>query len=128
MTTPILLTGATGNTGRAIAEQLTKRGVPFVAMVRSDGRRRELEALGMTTIHGDFDDPESLERALAGIEKAYLVCTPDEHLIPREGAFIRAAASAGVRLVVKCSAYLAALDGPTQNLRSHGEIERTTSP
>jgi uncharacterized protein YbjT (DUF2867 family) len=124
MTTPVLLTGATGNTGRVIAEQLAARGVPFVAMARSDRRRHELEALGIATVHGDFDDPEHLERALAGIESAYLVCTPDEHLIAREGAFIRAAASAGVRRVVKCSAYLAAVDGPSQNLRSHGEIER----
>lgn len=124
LTTTILLTGATGNTGQVIASQLAARGVPFVAMARSDARRRELEALGIATVHGDFDDPKSLESALAGIEHAYLVCTPDEHLVAREGAFIRAAASAGVKHVVKCSAYLAAVDGPTQNLRSHGEIER----
>jgi uncharacterized protein YbjT (DUF2867 family) len=124
MTTPILLTGATGNTGHVVAEQLVARGVPIVAMARSAARRRELEAAGIDTVHGDFDDPASLRRALAGIEKAYLVCTPDEKLVRRETAFIHAAAHAGVRLVVKCSAYWAGEDAVTQNLRSHGVIER----
>lgn len=124
MTTPILLTGASGNTGRVVAEQLVARGVPLVAMARSEARRRELEAAGLPTVHGDFDDPRSLERALAGVEKAYLVCTPDERLVPRETAFIAAAKRAGVRLVVKCSAFWAGHDGPTQNLRAHGAIEQ----
>ena len=120
----ILLTGATGNTGQVVAEQLSSRGIPFVAMVRSEPNRRNLEAVGVATIAGDFDDSNSLARALKGIEKAYLVCTPDEHVIPRELAFIRMAKAAGVRHVVKCSAFWAALDGPTQNLRAHGKIER----
>jgi uncharacterized protein YbjT (DUF2867 family) len=123
-TTPILLTGATGNTGRVIAEQLAARGVPFVTMARSASRRQELEAAGIASVHGDFDDPSSLDRALAGVEKAYLVCTPDEALVPRETAFIDAAKRAGVRHLVKCSAYLASTDGPSQNLRSHGQIEQ----
>lgn len=124
MTTPILLTGATGNTGRVIAEGLAARGIPFVAMARSDARRRELEAAGIATVHGDFDDPPSLDRALANIEKAYLVCTPDEQLVPRETAFIDAAKRAGLRGLVKCSAFWAGTDGPTQNLRAHGRIEQ----
>lgn len=124
MTIPILLTGATGNTGQVIAEELTRRGVSFVAMTRSASSRARLDALGIPSIGGDFDDPVSLDRALRGVEKAYLVCTPDEKLIPREVAFIDAAKRAGVRHIVKCSAFFAGLDAPTQNLRSHGEIER----
>jgi uncharacterized protein YbjT (DUF2867 family) len=125
MNTPtILLTGATGNTGQVVAEQLARRGIPFVAMVRSETNRRKLEASGVATIAGDFDDSSSLVRALAGIEQAYLVCTPDEHVIPRELAFIRAAKAAGVRHLVKCSAFWAGPDAVTQNLRAHGIIER----
>lgn len=120
----ILLTGATGNTGQVVAEQLARRGIPFVAMVRSESNRRKLEAVGVATIPGDFDDPTSLARALTGIEQAYLVCTPDEQVVPRELAFIRAAKTAGVRHLVKCSAFWAGLEAPTQNLRAHGEIER----
>jgi uncharacterized protein YbjT (DUF2867 family) len=123
----ILLTGATGNTGQVVAEQLRARGVAFTAMARSEPNRRTLEAAGTPTIAGDFDDPRTLERALAGIEKAYLVCTPDEHLVRRETAFIRAAKAAGVRLIVKCSAFSAAPLAVSQNLRSHATIERELS-
>lgn len=120
----IVLTGATGNTGRVVAEELSRRGVPFVAMTRSAKHVATLEACGIRTVFGDFDDPASLVEALKGAEKAYLVCTPDHTLVRRETAFLQAAKVAGVRHVVKCSAYMAGLDAETQNLRSHGAIER----
>ncbi|MFV8754513.1 SDR family oxidoreductase [Nannocystaceae bacterium ST9] len=123
MIKPILITGATGNTGRVVAERLRERGVPFLAMARSLARERELAEHGIEARSGDFDDLPSMVRALAGIETAYLVCTPDELLIPREVAFIRAAKQAGVRRIVKCSAYWADLTAETANLRAHGAIE-----
>ena len=36
---PVLVTGATGNTGQAIVEALARRGTPVRAMVRSPGHR-----------------------------------------------------------------------------------------
>lgn len=124
MSAPILLTGATGNTGQVVAELLQRRGVPIVGMVRSEANRRRLAERGVPTVHGDFDDPASLRRALAGIETAYLVCTPDERLAPRETAFVRAAVEVGVKRIVKGSAYWAGLAAPTQNLRSNAHVER----
>lgn len=127
MSERILITGATGNTGSLVAEGLQKLAVPgleVVAMARSAANRARLAARGLASVHGDFDDPASLVRALGGVSRAYLVCTPDERLIPRETAFITAARAAGVRHIVKCSAYMAAIAGETQNLRSHGVIER----
>ena len=124
MNEPVLLTGATGNTGQVVAEELRRMGVPVVGMARSSKNRERLEAQGIRTVHGDFDDPESLTRGLAGVKRAYLVCTPDEKLVARESAFVRAAKKAGVEHVVKCSAYMADEEGETKNLRSHGVIER----
>ena len=124
MTERILITGATGNTGRVVAAELLGRVGPelsIVAMARGEASRARLAARGLPTVHGDFDDPASLVRALAGVTRAYLVFTPDERLIARETAFITAARAAGVRHIVKCSAYMADIDGETQNLRSHGE-------
>lgn len=122
MSAQIVLTGATGNTGQIIAQKLAQRGVPFAAMVRSEANRVMLEAQGIATVRGDFDDPESLVRALEGAERAYLVCTPDERLVARETAFITAAKRAGVRHVVKCSAYAAGPEGPTGICRAHGRV------
>lgn len=124
MKSSIILTGATGNTGQVIAERLRERGVPFAALARSEKNRNKLASSGISPIEGDFDEPASLTRALKGFETAYLVCTPDHLLVPRELAFIKAAKDAGVRRIVKCSAYLAAVDSESQNLRSHGIIER----
>ena len=120
----IVLTGATGNTGQVIAEKLKRRGVPFVAMARSEKSRAKLAASDIDVVPGDFDDPPSMVGALEGAEKAYLVCTPDQLLVPRETAFIAVAKQAGIRHIVKCSAYLAGVDAETGNLRSHGIIER----
>ncbi len=120
----IVVTGATGNTGQLVADELKKRRVPFVAMARSEKNRRKLAERGIESVPGDFDDTASMVKALQGAEKAYLVCTPDHHMGPRETAFIRAAEKAGVRHIVKCSAYWAGLDAPSGNLRSHGRIER----
>jgi uncharacterized protein YbjT (DUF2867 family) len=127
MSERILITGATGNTGRVVAAELLGRVGPelsIVAMARSRRNRARLAAQGVPSVHGDFDDPASLVRALTGRDPAYLVCTPDERLIARETAFITAARAAGVRHIVSCSAYMADVDGETQNLRSHGVIEQ----
>lgn len=120
----IVVTGATGNTGQLVADELQRRGVPFVAMTRSEKNKRRLAERGIESVHGDFDDPASMVKALQGAEKAYLVCTPDHMMGPRETAFIHAADKAKVKHIVKCSAYWAGLDAPTGNLRSHGRIER----
>lgn len=119
----ILLTGATGNTGREIVRLLGSRGVPFRCMVRRDAAKDELERGGLTTVYGDFDQPESLEPALAGATAAYLVCTPDAGLVERESRFIEAAKAAGVGHVVKLSALLASKEAPTPNLRFHAQVE-----
>lgn len=118
-----LITGATGNTGRVIAERLKQRNISFKVMARSEMRRRELESAGFSVVMGDFDDASSLDNALMGVQKAYLVCTPDERLVPRETAFINAAKKAGVQHIIKCSAYLADVNAKSLNLRSHGIIE-----
>lgn len=124
MNNHIVITGATGNTGQVVAAECQQRGAPFVAMARSASNREVLAEAGYETVHGDFDDPATLVDALTGAAKAYLVCTPDERLIERETAFIDAAKAAGVKHIVKCSAYLADVNGATQNLRSHGTIEQ----
>jgi uncharacterized protein YbjT (DUF2867 family) len=118
-----LLVGATGNTGGVVASELAARGVPFRCLVRSDANAAKVRALGYTPAVADLDRPETLGPALDGIERAYLVCTPDERMVPRECAFVDAARAAGVRRVVKLSAYAAAPDAPSKNLRDHAAIE-----
>ena len=62
----ILVTGATGKQGGAVARQLPQRGLRVRAMTRKpDSDAREaLAALGAEVVEGDLDDAASLERAL----------------------------------------------------------------
>jgi len=120
----LIITGATGNTGQVLAELLYQNGIPFAAMARGAKRIQQLQTAGIQTVAGDFDDPASLAQALEGVEQAYLVCTPDENLVKREVAFIQAAKKAGVKQIVKCSAFAADINSESQNLRSHGQIEK----
>ena len=64
----ILVTGATGQQGGAVARELLAAGHKVRAMTRKpDGAAaRALEKLGATVVGGDLDDPDSVTRALNG--------------------------------------------------------------
>ena len=65
----ILMTGATGQQGGAIARELLSRGHPVAAMTRNPAGEpaKSLEAAGARIIQGDLDDPTSLHRAVQGM-------------------------------------------------------------
>lgn len=121
----IIVTGPTGNTGRQIIAGLQEKQIPFVAMVRSPEKQRQLAAEGIPNILADFEQPDSLLSAISmtGADRAFLVCTPDARLTRCEKNFIAAAKAAGVRHIVKAGAYAAAHDSGSPNLRMHAEVE-----
>jgi uncharacterized protein YbjT (DUF2867 family) len=71
----IVVTGATGKQGGAAFRHLKQRGFALRALVRNPEKpeARELESNGVEVLRGDFDDPESIERALDGADGAYSV-------------------------------------------------------
>ena len=50
----IMLTGATGFTGGALAKKLVAQGHTVVALVRPTGNTRSLDALGANLVEGDI--------------------------------------------------------------------------
>ena len=72
----------------------------------------------------DLSRPETLGAALEGVEKALLLTASSPDSLQQETNFIHAAKRAGVRHVVKFSAYGAGLDAPHYFGRQHGEAER----
>src|SRR5258708_16277470 len=77
MAEPIfLISGATGATGGATAEQLLekKRRVRVLAH-RQDERSERLKRMGTDVVFGDFMDFESIRAALKGTQRAYF-CYP----------------------------------------------------
>ena len=120
----ILLTGATGTTGRRVARRLTKWGYRFTAMVREPEKATGLKSSKVDLIKGDFKKPDSLRRAMEGIEHAFLLPPNTENQFRLERNFIDAARESGVRYLVKYSAIGADPDSPSRLLRWHGEAEK----
>lgn len=73
---------------------------------------------------GDFDDPSSLDRALEGVDKAFLLTPPEEPQSQWERNFVDAALRAGLGHLVFLSMRDAVPDSPTRLARSHAYTEQ----
>jgi uncharacterized protein YbjT (DUF2867 family) len=120
----ILISGATGHVGGELAKALSKKGVRFRAMVRSVGRAPTLGSLpGIELVNGDFDDRETLARALQGVERAFLLTASSERAEAQQRAFVDAARQEGVRHLVKLSQWAADRNSAVRFLRYHAAAE-----
>jgi 2-alkyl-3-oxoalkanoate reductase len=63
----LLITGATGLVGSHIAERARGQGLRTRALVRGSADAKWLEDLGVELAEGELTDPESLQRACAGV-------------------------------------------------------------
>lgn len=120
---PVLVTGATGNTGRAVVEALARRGAPVRAMVRAGTDRSRLPE-GVQTVVADFDDHASIATALEGAGRAYLVTPSSERAEEQQRHFADLAAQAGIHHLVVLSQLGADEQSPVRFLRYHGAVER----
>jgi nucleoside-diphosphate-sugar epimerase len=87
----VLLTGATGYIGRAVAEAVAAAGHVVVAAARSEAAETRLCDVGYETVRGDLRRPESLaEAAVACDGVLHLAATQDEDMAASEQATVRA--------------------------------------
>jgi len=119
----ITVTGATGNLGRVVLDDLLARIAPteIVAAARTPGK---LAGLGVEVRHGDYDDPASLRAAFAGSDVLLFVSGSDVTpgvRVRQHGNVVDAARAAGVGRVVYTSA-VHSQDGPGF-LADHGVTE-----
>ena len=105
----ILVTGATGKQGGAVAHELLARKHRVRAMTRkpdSDAARK-LRGLGAEVVQGDLNDEASIKKALAGAWGAFAIQNTWEAGVEGEEAqgkrFARAARDAGVQHFVYTS-------------------------
>lgn len=64
----ILVTGATGFIGAAVARKLSKQGHEVLALSRSDAAAAKLRAAGLTPVAGDFSVPTRLAAPAARVD------------------------------------------------------------
>jgi uncharacterized protein YbjT (DUF2867 family) len=119
----ILITGATGNTGSLLADHLAARGKSFRVLVHTPSKADQVRKGKTEAVIGDFSDPASLERALEGIERAYLVSPASPDMAKQQKAFVAAAKKTGLKRIVKLGALGTASNSPVGLLRQHAEIE-----
>ena len=107
----ITVMGATGNTGRKIAERLLEAGEQVRALGRSPEKLAQLETLGAETVAGDVRDADHLTSTFAGADAVYTLTAldptlPDYHADQdrRGEAIVAAIRASGVRHVVALSA------------------------
>lgn len=72
-----VITGATGNTGRRIAESLLASGEKVRAVSRSAASLQPLMELGAEPFVGSLDDPDMTKRAFEGARAAYAMIPPN---------------------------------------------------
>jgi len=112
----ILVTGATGQLGNLIVNNLIKRGTPanqIVAAVRSPEKAQLLTEQGVVVRKADYSDPASLNAAFEGVKRVVLVSSSEVgQRFPQHKNVIDAAKQAGVELL----AYTSLLNAQTSPL------------
>ncbi|MQY11962.1 Quinone oxidoreductase 2 [Streptomyces sp. RB5] len=108
----IVVTGATGQLGSRIVQQLLDR-LPtdrFAASARTPERAKDLADRGIQVRHGDYTRPDALTTAFTGADQVLLISagTTGPEAIAQHTHAIHAAAEAGVRRIVYTSHQAAA--------------------
>ncbi len=106
MSAKIFVTGANGQLGRLVIDALLTK-VPakqLVAGVRTPEKAADLVALGVEVRETDYNRPETLEQAFAGIDKLLLISSSEVgKRLPQHQAVIAAAQQAEVKQLVYTS-------------------------
>jgi uncharacterized protein YbjT (DUF2867 family) len=118
----ILVIGGRSKIGSALIDELLARGERVRALVRSAENADAFP--GAEAITGDLADPESLRSAMAGAEKAFLLCGPTEQEVQLNRNAIDAAKESGVELLVRSSILGSDPDSRTVFVRDHGACDR----
>jgi NAD(P)H dehydrogenase (quinone) len=120
----LVITGATGQLGRLVIEQLLEvvPAAEIVAAVRNPAKAADLQALGVQVRHADYSQPTTLDSAFAGAEKILLISSSEVgQRQAQHQAVIDAAARAGVKLI----AYTSVLHADTSQLALAEEHRQT---
>ncbi len=105
----LLVTGASGQLGRAVVEELLRLGATHVvAASRTPEKLAHLKARGVETRAADFDQPDTLHSALAGVDRLALISTDALEVPGKRLAQHRAAVAAAVESGVKHLVYTSA--------------------
>lgn len=125
----VLVSGATGQQGGAVARRLLERGFAVRALTRDPGQpaARELADLGVEIVEGDLEDRSSIDRALEDVNGVFSVQQFWEVGVEGEArqgkALADAAKAAGVSHIVYSSVGSAHRETGIPHFESKWEVE-----
>jgi uncharacterized protein YbjT (DUF2867 family) len=111
----VLVTGATGNTGSGLVPALRSAGVDVRAFVRNESKAQPLKDAGAEIVVGDLDRPETIEPAVEGVDKIYLLTWNGPTQAQQAENVIKAAKQAGKPHIVRHSMW-----GPESRIIKQG--------
>jgi NAD(P)H dehydrogenase (quinone) len=122
----LLITGATGHLGSAVAQQLIQRQAQgWAIFARDAAKARRYTDQGIAARWGDFDDSASLTTAFAGVHKLLLISSRSMDRAAQQRQVVDAALAGGVQHIVYTG--LAIRDITTSHVRgvmqSHFDTE-----
>ena len=121
----VLVTGATGDTGRATIDELLAHGHQVRALAHSqDDRSKKLQDRGIEVVYGDLLDFGQVRAALSGVQRAYFVYPIRPGILQATAYFAQAAKEAGVDGVVNMSQKSARGDARSHAATDHWLSER----
>lgn len=123
----ILVTAATGTVGgaamRLLASDAKAGRIELIGAARSSASADRLRNAGFSPVPFDYDRPETLAPALAGVDSVFLITGYTVDMLIHSKRLLDAAKAAGVRHIVHLGA-LASDDTPHAHFGWHQLIER----
>ena len=121
----VLVTGATGDTGRETVNELLARGHKVRALAHGqDDRSKSLQERGVEVVYGDLLDFGQVRAALSGVQRAYFVYPIRPGILQATAYFAQAAKEAGVDGIVNMSQKSAREDAKSHAATDHWLAER----
>jgi uncharacterized protein YbjT (DUF2867 family) len=120
MNTELIVTGATGFTGKFVVQELLSRGVKFDCLVRNPAKAEVLNSQGFTTVEADLSNPESLLSVLPKYKKLINVASIGFGAAP---IIVKACEESGISraVFVGTTAIFTSLAAQTKSVRQAAE-------
>ena len=120
----ILVTGATGNVGSAVLDNLGTTDGNLRALAHDESSARSLQDRGVEAVVGDFLEPETLGLAVEGVSTVLLITPIHPEQVTQASNVIKAAKESGNDpRIVRLSVHQASHEAPSRNSRQHAKIE-----
>lgn len=120
----VLVTGATGNVGHQVVQLLLKEGnYRVMAGVRNLEKAKYLEDEGAHLVEMNLNDEASVDRAVAGADRVFLLTPFDESQVLQGARVVAAAEAAKIKRIVNMAAIGTESEPGITLTRMHRSIE-----